>query len=271
LRKPARIGGDDMEVVDALTWRLIETSLRPLLPKVVLDVLEPRLKTAAEKLNAIRARKAVTDWPNKVASELPMVPFVPPEIASGVLRDVQYALIHDYVFTCQYRSISSGRHKSHKLNPLGLLQRGHVTYLVATIHNEDKPLLFALHRMKEVKPGIDTLRRPAGFSLQQFLRDGGGQFGEAKPIRLVLEVSSRLATVLGETRFDAQQVMSPVREGWHRLEATVQHTWQLEWWLLSKLGHLVVLEPEDLRQTIIGLLKRGMDGYGIESGASKTP
>lgn len=263
LKKPAQVGTDDMEVVDALTWRLIESSLRPLLPKVVLDVLEPRLKTAANKLDAIRAKQAVTDWPNKVASELPMVPFVPPEIAHDVLREVQYALIHDYVFSCEYKSIKSGRYRTHKLHPLGLLQRGQITYLVATIDGSDQPLRFALHRMREVKSTIDELRRPPGFSLQQFLKGGGGQFGSAGRIGLVIEVSPTLATVLSEAKLDAQQIMSEVGEGKHRIEAMVQHTWQLEWWLLSKLGDLVVLEPDNLRQTIVGLIKRGIADYGI--------
>ena len=52
----AKLDIQSLELTDALTLRLIETSLRPLLPASVLKALEPRLQNPAEKLDAVNPR-----------------------------------------------------------------------------------------------------------------------------------------------------------------------------------------------------------------------
>ena len=142
----AKLDIQSLELTDALTLRLIETSLRPLLPASVLKALEPRLQNAAEKLDAVNPRNAVSGWANKVASVLPMVPFIPPKIDQSVLETVQDCLLKDFVITCRYRSVAAEKPKELKLHPLGLVQRGPVTYLIATAFHYEEPRPFALHR-----------------------------------------------------------------------------------------------------------------------------
>ena len=179
----AKLDIQSLELTDALTLRLIETSLRPLLPASVLKALEPRLQNAAEKLDA--SIPTVSGWANKVASVLPMVPFIPPKIDPKVLETVQDCLLKDFAITCRYRSVAAEKPKELKLHPLGLVQRGPVTYLIATAFHYEEPRPFALHRMSAVQNTYETVKRPKGFSLKQFIDDGGMGFGEATPINLV--------------------------------------------------------------------------------------
>lgn len=256
----AKLDIQSLELTDALTLRLIETSLRPLLPATVLKALEPRLRNAAEKLDAIHMRNAVSDWANKVASVLPMVPFIPPAIDPAVLETVQSCLLKDFVMTCLYRSVGSEKPKEIKLHPLGLVQRGPVTYLVATAFNYDDPRPFALHRMSAVENAYEAVKRPKGFSLKQFIDDGGMAFGEATPINLVAKISPMLARELEESRLSTHQKIRRVGE-WFRIEAAVQDTWQLRWWLLGKAGDLTVLAPTELKELIRDRINRAAQCY----------
>lgn len=256
----AKLDIQSLELMDALTLRLIEASLRPLLPASVLKALEPRLQNATEKLDAVSSRNSVSSWANKVASVLPMVPFIPPKIDPSVLETVQDCLLKDFVITCCYRSVAAERPKELKLHPLGLVQRGPVTYLIATAFHYEEPRPFALHRMSDVVNTYDSVKRPKGFSLKQFIDDGGMGFGEANPINLVARISPMLARELEETKLSAHQKIRP-DGGWFLIEATVQDTWQLRWWLLAKIGDLVVLEPDDLGAEILNRLKSGLSTY----------
>ena len=69
-----------------------------------------------------------------------------------------------------------------------------------------------------------------------------------------------LARELEETKLSAHQKIRP-DGGWFLIEATVQDTWQLRWWLLAKIGDLVVLEPDDLGAEILNRLKSGLSTY----------
>ena len=256
----AKLDIQSLELTDALTLRLIETSLRPLLPASVLKALEPRLQNAAEKLDAVNPRNAVSGWANKVASVLPMVPFIPPKIDQSVLETVQECLLKDFVITCRYRGVAAEKPKELKLHPLGLVQRGPVTYLIATAFHYEEPRPFALHRMSAVANAYETVKRPKGFSLKQFIDDGGMGFGEATPISLVARISPMLARELEETKLSVHQKIRADGD-WFRIEATVQDTWQLRWWLLAKIDDLTVLEPASIRNTIIELLSKAKLNY----------
>lgn len=256
----AKLDIQSLELTDALTLRLIETSLRPLLPASVLKALEPRLENAAEKLDSVSPRNSIGGWANKVASVLPMVPFIAPKIDPKVLDEVQNCLLKDLALTCRYRSVGAEKSKELKLHPLGLVQRASVTYLIANAFDYTEPRAFALHRMSKVENAYEDAKRPKGFSLKQFIEDGGMGFGEAKPITLVARISPMLARELEETRLSEHQ---KIREDgdWFMIEAKVKHTWQLEWWLLSKMDDLEVLEPEDLRASITEKLRAASQRY----------
>ena len=108
-----------------------------------------------------------------------------------------------------------------------------------------------------------TVKRPKGFSWKQFIDDGGMGFGEATPINLVARVSPMLARELEETKLSAQQKIRPDGD-WFRIEATVQDTWQLRWWLLSKALDLIVEEPTELRTAMLQRLEAALEAYKTE-------
>jgi len=107
----------------------------------------------------------------------------------------------------------------------------------------------------------EKAKRPAGFTLDDYLNRGGGQFGEGKIITLKAEISETLARLLEETPLSADQKIVSGK-GRHRLSATVFDSWQLRFWILSQGADVVVRQPAGLRKEIVGRIEEMRAAYG---------
>lgn len=111
------------------------------------------------------------------------------------------------------------------------MQRGPVTYIVATLFRYRDPRLLALHRIKSAVPLEGRALEPPGFDLDDFIRRGHLSFGEGKLIRLKLRFRDGAGDHLYETPLSEDQVIVDRGGGVLDVEVTVAHTPQLEWWL----------------------------------------
>jgi len=152
------------------------------------------------------------------------------------------------------------------LSPLGLVMRGNVTYLVAVNHKRatPEPRVYPLHRMSSAKPTYEPIMVPEGFSLSRFVDSGGIDFGAGELVKLQAWVSPMLAKQLEDTKLSEDQVIT---YGTKRCKvgATVKDTWRLRWWLLSKAGDCVVVQPSHLRQHLYGALEQATAQYETEA------
>ncbi len=245
---------------DALSLHMVEHSLRTLVPRSMLSALEPRFQAAKQKLESLGKTNRVVRWTNKVRAVTPALPRLLPKIANGVLEEVQEALLLDMQLAVNYQAASATAPKLHQLNPLALVQRGAVIYLIATIASQPEkgPILWSLHRMSFVEKTYVDAVRPKDFDLDEFIAQGKLQFGSGKPIRLKARISKRLADELAEARLSEDQSFNADRT---EVTATVADTWQLHWWILSKADEIVVLAPTALRRDIEKKLRAAVGGY----------
>jgi len=175
-------------------------------------------------------------------------------------------MIQDAVLNCRqvevsYRHPGADSASELPLHPLGLIHRGQITYLLATAYQYQDVRLFALHRIESALLLDRPVVTPEGFDIDEALRQGLGQFGSGRTIRLVARVDKWLALHLQETRLSEGQTLTPLPDGSWRLDAEVLETWQLEWWILSQGPALEVLEPKDLRDHIHRSLKKAARQY----------
>ena len=91
-------------------------------------------------------------------------------------------------------------------------------------------------------------RRPKGFDLGSFVRDGWAHYGTGKAIRLEVLFSAAAAEHLAETPLSEDQRIGPEIDGRIRLRATVPDTPQLRWWFLAFGDAVQVMAPAALRQ-----------------------
>ena len=237
-------------VGEALTLRLVEDSIRPLVPGLMLKSLEPRFSQARQKLTALGEESASARWVDKVASVQPALNLIAPEINAEHLDQLHRALLEDLQLHCQYRSANKNRVHELTLSPLGLVQRGQITYLVACAEVFDDVRLYAAHRFEAVTLISQPGRRPADFKLSDYVRSGAMQFGEVQMIQLRAWVDPTLAKRLRETPLSEDMKLIEQPDG-ALLTATINNSWELKWWLLSQAGAIRIDEPKTLRQSLI--------------------
>ena len=249
-----------LTLAEALSLRLVEDSIRPLLPAQVLRALEPRFRQAAKKLEQLSGKSRTARWAAKVRSVPPALPLLPPKIDDSVLETVQEALLADEQLDVQYRSAGTDKAKAMRLHPLGLVQRGPVTYLVASAFKYKNVRLYALHRISEAKRTYERVKPPVGFDLDAFISSGALQFGGGKLIKLEALVSKGLAEILAETPLSKDQLLTADGEQF-RLTATVTDSWQLQWWVLGQGEALEIIAPSLLRKEIAGTIAEANARY----------
>lgn len=251
-----------ISVLDALTLSLVQETLRPLIPSFMLGALKPRFEQASSKLSALSGKSAAGKWPQKVASVPAYLPMVAPKIDPACLASVQQALIEELQLTCSYYSTHRDLTSELVLEPLGLVQRGNITYLIATATPYKDVRQFALHRMSAVTLSQTPITAMRDFDLKAYTASSAMQFGDNAGEFITLEawVNEGLLRMLRETPLsEDMETMSSQDGGWIR--AKVADSWELEWWLLSHTGSIAVTAPSGLKQRLIQRLNKGLELY----------
>lgn len=243
---------------EALTLRLVEGSIRTLMPAFMLKTIEPRFNLARQKLEAMSEENPSARWLDKVASVQPELTQVPPEIQADILDVIQHALMNDTQLSCRYYSAHKNQFHSFTLNPLGLVQRAHTTYLIATAEPFDDIRQFVVHRFEEARLLASACCKPDGFNLKNYVESGAMQFGTQEKIQLEAWVSEGLARLLQEAPISHDMHLVAEDDG-SRLTAIVNDSWELKWWILSHAGYIQIGKPEQLRDEITQRLRSALE------------
>lgn len=234
---------------EALAFQLVKRFLEPLLPESVLRRLAPHFAVAERVLSAGGGASPARSWTNKVRVVHPGQVLLPPRLNRDIYPAVTEAVLLDQKLKVSYRRKGERKTVRYTLNPLAIVQRGPVTYLVATVNEHNEPLLFAVHRL-EAAERLETPARAVRFNLDDYIASGKLGFGEGKRIRLEAVFSDDAVEHLRETPLGADQILTPLGEGRTRLRASVVDTPQLLWWLLGFGDGVEVVRPESLRRVV---------------------
>ncbi|NTV51253.1 MAG: WYL domain-containing protein [Desulfobulbaceae bacterium] len=248
-----------LSLPEALTMTLIEDYLKPLLPLPFREALRPRFQLAATKIEALSNNPA-NSWPEKVRVVQPGINLIPPHIDQKVLETVQEGLFRDEQLIISYHAVGNENASQQPVHPLGLVQRGPVTYLIATAFNYDDIRIYAVHRIVSAEKTGEPCERPKDFSLDQYIKDGGMSFGDGEFIKLRASVSEYLARILQETPLSEDMVISE-KNGKYLLSCTVANTGQLLWWMLSLGDGIEVLSPKKIRDSLIESIRKAAESY----------
>lgn len=253
-----------MTISEALSLHLVEGTLKPLMPVSMLEGLETRFRQAEKQLAALGKENRKAKWANKVRTVTPTMPLVPPVINSTVLATVQEAMLADVQIEVDYQAMRDEKDKQMILHPLAMVNRGAVTYLVATAFDYGDVRLYAMHRIRTATRTGNAVKRPANFDLDEYIQAGGLHFGNGKTIRLRASVAQGLAKILEETPLSVDQKLTN-GDGRIELTATVSDSWQLTWWLLSQGPGVEVIAPAALRKKVGRLLAEAAVRYVNQS------
>lgn len=243
---------------EALAMRLVEMQLKQQLPNAMLDALQGVFNLARKRLDdlEVKSNRKAKGWLNKLRVVQPTQALLPPNVDERAQAAIYEALLENRQITANYTSMGSEESKEYVLHPLGIIMRGAVSYLVASAWDYPDIRLYALHRFSEVQIMAETVKIPKGFNLDKEIADGLAHFAiQGEKINLEIRCSEWVAIYLNETKLSEDQQMTPEDNGWVRVTATVNDTWQLRWWLMGQGSGLEVCAPIDLRSEIATELK----------------
>lgn len=233
----------------ALIYELLSRYLKPVVPASMLAAMEPEFAQARRTLSQLR-ESPVGRWNRRIA----VLPFghqlIPPQVQPQVMSVVNDALLNSRKFEAHYRAMGDKRARALVVNPLGLVYREGVFYLVATAWDYADPRHFALHRMSNAEIRSETAIVPAGFDFQRYVREEKAfDYPLGRKIKLELKVDDWLARHLDECRLAMDQQIRSIADSEQSLVlATLEETDQLFWWLRSLGPSLEVLKPLSLRE-----------------------
>ena len=248
-----------MNANTAFAFRLASETMQSLLPPSVLRLLAPYFKHASDILQKTRLRR----WTEKTR----IIHRGPELIAPVVKREVQEviyeALLDDKQLEVNYKSKGEPQARRRLLNPLGLVVRGGIIYLVATAQGYTDPRHYALHRMSSASlPGRRADAIP-NFDLTHYIREEQG-FSyplSGKKIKLRALFSNGAEVHLTESKLSDEQKVTRKKDGRVLIEARVADTAELRWWLLGFGSNVEVVGPRGLRNEFVAVAREMGDIY----------
>ena len=255
-----------MSAPTAFVLRLAAEYLKPLMPPSVFRQLDAYFKQADKVLGDT----ALGRWADKAAIIQRGPPLKPPAVGDDVQEIVYSALLDNRRIEVGYRNKARSRPKRIVLNPLGLVVRDGIAYLVATAWGYRDVRHFVLHRMSKPLLLDEAVEAPPGFRLASHVREHRRFSYPRSTGKLELKVlfDADAAVHLTESRLAADHRTTEQDDGRVLVEATVPDTNDLRWWLLGFGSGVEVLAPETLRAEFRDQAVRMGAAYGVQRGSS---
>ena len=238
----------------AFVLRLAAEYLKPVMPPTVLA----RLDAYFEHADRVLGDTALGRWTDKAMIIRQGPPLRPPAIRDDVQEAVYTALLNNRRLEVAYRSKARTRPKVIELNPLGLVVRAGVVYLVATSWGYEDVRHYVLHRMSSPNLLDEPAMVPAGFRLADHVGEDS-RFSypvSTAKLQLMALFDAAAAIHLTESRLATDQRATEQTDGRVLIEATVADTADLRWWLLGFGAAVEVLGPEGLREEFVDQARR---------------
>jgi len=237
-----------MDSHTALAFYLAKEHLEPLLPIGTVKHLRPHFDSARHVLDAIKTDSGAPAWKDKVRVLHRGPKLTPPSIIPDVHEDVYEALLLNRQLHMAYKSRGYDDIREYDINPLGLVLKAGLYYLVCTYNGYEDIRLLTLHRMQSAKKLDIPCKIPPGFNLDAYISSGQLDFAIGGDIKLKVRIDKGVAFHLEERPLSSDQKVSLSDDDSWYIEATVQDTNELRWWLMGFGEHVEVLEPLGLRE-----------------------
>ncbi len=236
-----------MDPSTALTFVLAESFLAPLLPRTTLRKMQPYLKQARKVLDSLPGND-LRGWPSKVRVIHRGPPLQLPDIDGTIQEAVHQGLLEGRRLAAQYRPRTTNKVERYEVNPLGLVFKEGIAYLVCTLWNYTDIKQLALHRFQQVEVLQTPAMVPEGFELGRYIQEGEFMYSVGEQIRLEAIFNREAAFHLHETPLSADQMITDLDEARAIVRATVHDTAELRWWLLGFGAQVEVVVPVTLRE-----------------------
>lgn len=251
-----------MNLSQAVAFAMVKDNLTQLLPPAILDELLPWFDMADQQL---KTSKVAHTWLDRVRILSANQPLIAPTVDSDTKDAIYEALFQGKQLEATYRARGRAEPSEYILNPIAIIQRGVVIYLL--VSRDDRPTddirQFALHRFESAKCLDTPANLPENFELDSYINAGSMGFNHPlfdslKPANSHQPPSRAIHLLFtpqaGASLLESQ--LSPDQETWEdedglHVTATVGLTSQLVWWLRGFGKGLLKIEPEILSLAVM--------------------
>jgi predicted DNA-binding transcriptional regulator YafY len=153
-----------------------------------------------------------------------------------------------------------------RVDPLGLVAKGSVWYLVCSVEGEIRS--YRVSRIKEAVVTSESFLRPEGFDLAAYWQESAKLFKANLPkYQAVLRVKKSILPKLPYAgRFARIEQVDPVdASGWARVSMRFQFEEEACEYVLSFGPRIEVLEPDALRQRVVDMAQSVIEFYSERS------
>jgi len=229
----------------ALVFKMAEQHLQKILPTSTLAMLQPWFRAANGTLEA--QANGVGHWANKVRTIPSGPPLLPPQVAPDVQAAIYQGLLEERQVHLSYKARGSAEARAHEINPLAIVQRGNLLYVICTLGKYTNPIQLLMHRIESATVLMNRAAIvPPGFDVDDYIATGELGYRIGQPFQLVAEFDADLAQVFHETPLSRDQVLHTTRNGMVQITATVSDTMELRGWLRGFGKKVTVLSPTHL-------------------------
>jgi len=250
-----------MDSHTALAFWLAKKHLETLLPNATAQKLQAHYKTAAQVLDTLSNNKGTNAWREKVRVLQRGPARHAPDIEPDIQQQVYDALLLNRRLNLTYQPRWREESKTYEINPLGLVFKDGITYLVCSMWDYPDIRLLTLHRVLTAHMLDIPSATPDGFNLDEYIASGELDFAVGGSIKLKALISENLSFHLGERPLSDDQLIEKDEDEDLVLSATVQDTNELRWWLLGFGDQVEVLEPAELRDYFADIAANMADAY----------
>lgn len=215
----------------ALAFSVLNQHASHLLPTSVLDHLSPWFGQAEAVLDSHSSR--LRQWRDHLRVVPDWMPRLSPILQPGVFDAIQNALLQGKKLEGEYQGRRDDEPKSLTINPLGLVSRQKIYYLVCTLWNYENPVQLALHRFAKAEVLEEVATDITGFDLDDYVDSGAFGVLRGPPIRIKLRFQIRAGMHLLEAPISIDQEVEDDGGDHFILTATVPDNAMLRWWIAS--------------------------------------
>ena len=237
----------------AVTFMMVEEHLKHLLPPSLIEEMNPWFDLARRSLST---QNNVRQWINRVRIVPATQPLIPPVVEKQAQQAIYAGLLQDKQLECVYQGRNlSGEEKTYILNPLGLVQKGAIIYLICTRQDKTDIQTFALHRFKSASVLNSRAMHPVDFDIDAYIDSGALGFRvdynqATQNIVLKLIMSEQDAHYFDESQLSKDQTIEKLADGLAQVTANVPFTSQLVWWLRGFGNKIQQIEPIEVANAV---------------------
>jgi proteasome accessory factor B len=198
----------------------------------------------------------LSEWDSSISFRTSAEPIVNlevfDELARATARRLQLRIF--------YRKPGQKTAAERVIDPYHLANVNGEWFLFAFDHMRKAIRTFVPARIQRIEKTGVKFERPAGFSIQQELRNSFGVHSGRERIRVVLRFNDLVADYIREKKWHPSQKLRNLPGGAVELQMVLSSTVEVERWVLSWGGNAEVIAPPELAQSVRAAAERILHG-----------